>query len=99
MARLGNISSDSNGDYIEVLTRPLPPEYPFPITLSTLFPSRRPRFPNVNFGEPVWPLPAQPGPPEIEGSYTAWLWGPKAYSGKEIDSIRKSMHLAMPLRV
>lgn len=89
LPRLGTISSDSTGDYIEVFTPPLPPEYPFPITLSTLFPSRRPRFPNINFGEPVRPLPPQPGPPANEASYTAWLWGPKVYNGKEIDNIRE----------
>ncbi len=84
---LGAISSDGIGHFTELIRRTTQ-QCPYPLTLHTMFTSQggaRAR-PFVQFSEPARPIPPHPVPQSVEGSYTAWLLGPKIYSGKEIDA-------------
>ena len=83
------MSGDGIGGYIEVFSAPTA-DYPYPVTVSTLFDVRQASSPLVQFKD-TRPLPAQPVPLSIEGSYTSWIWGPKVFSGREIDATRASV--------
>jgi len=84
---LGAISSDGIGHFTELIRRTTQ-RCPYPLTLNTMFTSQGSTRvqPFVQFSEPARPIPPHPLPQSAQGSYTAWLLGPKIYSGKEIDA-------------
>ncbi|KDQ15640.1 hypothetical protein BOTBODRAFT_283778 [Botryobasidium botryosum FD-172 SS1] len=82
--KLGELSVDSEGDFVEVFPYPSTPS----IVLQTLFNIRRPLPPHVNFAEPYLAAPAHPGPYNPGSNVlSSWIWGPKITSGTEIDGI------------
>lgn len=89
--RSGVLAVQPNGDFWELHYSSFSPaDYPFAITHSTLFPARQSHTVTTDFSKPSWPVPPQPAHPSVENSYTSWIWGPKVYSGKDIDSLCKS---------
>jgi hypothetical protein len=83
-SRLGQVSSDSTGDFAEVSETSL--------NLFTLFNFKRALRPKINFGDPKPVIPSLPAPLGQAG-LVGWLLGPKRVGGSEIDNIRTTLQL------
>jgi hypothetical protein len=95
--RLGDISSDGEGDFMEFIDTSL--------TLSSFFSTRRALPPIVDFTAERPGMPAQPQPLALAGStatsasassWGSWIWGPQSMTGAELDNIRTSFRKRGP---
>lgn len=92
---LGDISSDGEGDFVELMNSSL--------TLASFFATRRALPPIVDLTAERPEMPSQPQPLALAGStatsasassWGSWIWGPQSMTGAELDTIRMSFEIS-----